>query len=137
MLQGIGHNHSTIKEMGRIGAGRNISLRRKIQLCGAVIPLSFGNHFRGSIRRFDMLCRADNVLCNQPRAGGKLREVLDFDRPDQRICRYAAASFRVKRSYRFAFFIPKSPRARSVVPTSRTQRSITVHYLPIQRLADR
>ena len=75
-VQRIGHNHN-VKGLGRIGQAKHI-LHRKIQLCRAVIPLGFGNHFRRSIRRFDMLCRADDVLHDQPRAGGKLQNRFGF-----------------------------------------------------------
>ena len=81
-VQCVGHDHH-IKGLIRIGQAEHI-LHGEVQLCRSVIPLCFGDHLRGGVRRLDVRRRVYDVFCDQSRAGRKLQHRLGFyNRPDQ------------------------------------------------------
>ena len=57
---------------------------RKVQLCGAVVPLRLSDHFLGGVRHLDVTCRTHDIFGDQPGPGGKFQHRSGFyNRSDQ------------------------------------------------------
>jgi len=81
-VQRIGYDHH-IKGLVRIGQAEHIP-HRKVQLCGAVVPLRLSDHFLGGVRHLDVTCRTHDIFGDQPGPGGKFQHRSGFyNRSDQ------------------------------------------------------
>ena len=83
-VQGVGHDHH-IKGASGVGQLEHI-LCRKMQLRGMIAPPGLTDHLRRGVGGLHRSRRADDLLGDQPCAGGQLQNVLmPYHRADQRI----------------------------------------------------